>query len=187
MRGGWQLFKGDANGLRAFDASFEGFWRSFQVIVLLSPVLLVMIASERALLLEQTALTAETFPQSEFVWSRLLGFVLGWVDYPIALALLAGPLGLRHRYVPLIVALNWTSLIQAPPMVLPALLHLFGVIDIDAANVLTLIALGIVLRYQYVVTRAATGAPIGFAVGLVALDYTLSLAVGLGLSAMVGV
>lgn len=187
LAGGWQLFKGDPNGMRAFDLSFEGFWRSFQVILLLSPLLLVLLASERALLLEQTALTPETFPTTEFVWSRIAGFVLGWIDYPVVLALLAGPLGLRGRYVPLIVAVNWASLIQAPPMAVPALLHLLGIASLDAANLMTLVVLGVMLRYQFVVTRAATGAPIGFSIGLVALDYVLSLAVGLGLSSLVGI
>lgn len=183
----WALFKGDMQALRAFDTSFEGFWRSFAVFFLLIPVFGILTASERLFLLTEMPVTDETFPSGLFVWSRAVGFTLGWLDYPILLAALAGPLGFAKRYVPLVVALNWTSLVAAVPTTIPHLLHVLGVIGDETTSFLSLIALGLVLRYQYVVTRAATSSPPGFAVGLVALDFVASLAVASVVSGIFGI
>lgn len=185
--GAWALFKGDPQGLRSFDVSIDGFWRSFGVIALLLPAIGILIASERMFLMNQLPVNDVTFPSGAFVWSRLIGFAVGWVDYPIVLALLAVPLGIAKRYVPLVVALNWTSLIAAIPITLPHLLHVLGLAGDEMTSFLSLFALGAVLRYQYVVTRVATGAQIGFCVGLVALDFVLSLAVGAAVTAAAGI
>lgn len=183
----WALFKGDARGLRQFDLSFDGFWRSFGVIVLLIPAIGILIASERLQILGQTAMSPETFPAGTFVVSRVFGHLLGWVDYPLALALLARPLGLARSYVPLVVALNWMTLIAAVPVTLPSLLHVLGLVSADTAGFLNLIALGVVIRYQFMVTRIATAAPAGFCIGLVALDYVLGVALSAVVTRLAGV
>ena len=185
--GAWALFKGDPQGLRALDASFAGFWRSFGVILLLLPAVGILIASERMFLINQLPVNDATFPSATFVWSRLFGFAIGWIDYALVLALLAGPLGLAKRYVPLIVALNWTSLIAAVPTTFPHLLHVLGLAGDEMTSFLSLFALGAVLRYQYMVTRFATGAQPGFCVGLVALDFVLGLALGAAITAATGI
>ncbi|WP_181708299.1 hypothetical protein [Chthonobacter rhizosphaerae] len=173
----WTLFKGDPAGLRQLDVSFDGFWRSFGVILLLLPALGILIASERLFILGHTAMTPETFPAGAFLLTRLLAVGLDWVDYPLLLALLARPLGLTRRYVPLVVALNWASLVAVIPITAPGLLHVLGLVGDETASFLGLFALGVVLRYQYLVTRIAVGGPVGFSIGLVALDYVSGLAV----------
>lgn len=171
------LFRGDPQGLRQLDVSYDGFWRSFQVILLLLPVIGVLILSERAFLFAHTAYTEETFPSGVFVVSRLVGFGLDWIAFPVVLALLARPLDITRRYVPLVVALNWAALVGAVPTVVPHLLALLGLIGEEAAAVLQLVALVLVLYYQFVVTRIATAAPAAFCVGLVALRFLIGLAV----------
>ncbi len=183
----WALFKGDPRGLRQLDLSIEGFWRSFAVLVLLLPAIGILIASERIRIIDHSALDATTFPAGVFVASRLIGHLLGWFDYPLALALLARPFGLTKSYVPLVVALNWTSLIAAVPVTIPSLLNVLGLIGTEAAGFLDLVALGIAIRYQFVVTRVATGAPPGFASGLVALDYVLGILLGVVISEIAGI
>lgn len=183
----WTLFRGDARGLRQFDLSVDGFWRSFAVILLLIPAIGILMASERLRILEATAVSDEAFPAAAFFTSRLTGHVLGWFDYPLVLALLARPLGITRSFVPLVVSLNWISLLAAVPVTLPSLLHVLGLIGAEAAGVLDLVALGVVVRYQYVVTRIATGAPPGFSFGLVALDYVLGIALSLTISRFAGI
>ncbi len=60
--------------------------------------------------------------------------LLGWFDYPLALALLARPLGLTRAYVPLVVALNWTSLVAAVPVTIPSLLNVLGLVGTETAG-----------------------------------------------------
>lgn len=173
----WALFRGDPAGLRQLDVTFDGFWRSFAVILLLLPAIGILIASERLFILSQTPMSDETFPAGPFVLSRLAAVALDWVDYPIVLALLARPLGLTRRYVPLVVALNWSSLVAVVPITIPSLLHVLGLIGPEATSFFGLFALGVVLRYQYMVTRIAIAGPVGFSIGLVALDYVSGLAI----------
>jgi hypothetical protein len=181
------LFRGDPQGMRQLDVSYEGFWRSFQVFFLLLPFVGVLILSEKAFLLAHTPLLEETFPKGIFVTSRIAGFALDWIAYPVVLAVLAGPLGLTRRYVPLVVALNWASLVAAVPAVVPHLLMLLGLVGEQLGAVLNLAVLALVLRYQFVVTRVASGAPTGVAIGLVALDFLISLAMSASITAVVGI
>jgi hypothetical protein len=185
--GAWALFRGDARGMRAFDQSVEGFWRSFGVILLLLPAIGIITASERISLLDQTPFTPETFPSAAFVWSRLIAQGLGFIATPILLAVFSRPLGLEKRYVPLVVAFNWSELVAAIPVTIPALLHVLGIIGDEATLLLELIAFGIVLRYRFVVARAATGGPTGFCVGLVALDQLATIFVAVAVSAFAGI
>lgn len=181
------LFRGNAQGLRQFDVSYEGFWRSFQVFFLLLPFVGILILSEKAFLLRHLPLIDETFPSGIFVTSRLAGFALDWVAYPLALAAIAGRLGLARRYVPLVVALNWAALVAAVPAVIPHLMMLLGLVGEQVGALLNLVTLGIILRYQYMVTKFATAATTGVCVGLVALDFALSLALSTIITAIVGI
>jgi hypothetical protein len=183
----WALFKGDRQGIREFDVSVEGFWRSFGVIVLLLPAIGILVAAQRSMLLTSSAYSLDTFPTAAFLWSRVVAYGIGWVDYPLALALLARPLGIGKRFVPLVVALNWSSLIAAIPVTLPSLLYILGLLGQDGYDFLNLVAFGLVLRYQYVVTRAATAAPPVFAFGLVVLDTLLGFAAEASVLAISGI
>ncbi|WP_181699800.1 hypothetical protein [Chthonobacter albigriseus] len=183
----WALFKGDPQGLRQLDLSFSGFWRSFGVIVLILPAFGIALAAERQHILAATPVDAETFPASAFLVASLVTLILDWLDYPILLALLARPLGLQRTYVPLIVALNWAQLLAVLPIVAPSLLYLLGIIGYEAEEILMLIGFGVVLRYQFVITRIATGAPVGFVAGLVVLDLVSGMLVRVLVQAVVGI
>ena len=51
LQGAWLLFLDRANAMRLFDASYGGFWRSFQAVVLVAPAYeLTVLADRRALL-----------------------------------------------------------------------------------------------------------------------------------------
>ena len=180
------LLRSDPAGMQRFDVSVEGFWRSFGVLLLLLPAFAIFFAFERAALLSGAVEMAVPYDDTRFYVSRLAALVLGWVDYPLVLALIAGPLGFGRRYVPLVVALNWVSILAVLPMLVPPLLALFGFIDIAMASQLGLFALGLVLWYQYRVTRIAAAAPRLLAAGLVVLDLVLTIGLSDALTALAG-
>lgn len=187
IRGAWRLFLGDASGIEAFDTSIDGFWRSFAVIILLIPAVVILMAAERMDILGAGIYAPENFPQGVFIASRVIGTAIDWVSFPLVLALLAKPLGLSARYVPLVVALNWTSIISVLPATIPALLLTLGFVDMDSAIIMAMVGLGIAIRYQYIVTRAATGASISFSIGLVVLSYVISIGMDQLIASLVGV
>ncbi len=181
------LFRGDRRAILDLDVSYDGFWRSFQVIFLLLPVIGVLILSEREFLIRQLPVVEETFPSGAFVVSRLFGAGLDWIAFPIVLALLARPLEIGRRYVPIVVALNWAALVAAVPIVVPHLLVLLGLAGEEFAALLNLVALGVVLRYQYMVVKIAANAQPPLAIGLVALDFMIGVVVSAAVTAFVGI
>lgn len=187
LAGSWQLFMGRAEGMRAFDVSIDGFWRSFGVIVLLCVPYAITVVAEQRIIDEEATLVLGDFSQQAYVLAKAIGFVLDWVCYPVLVALLARPLAISAHYVPYIVARNWTSAIAILPYVVPALLYNFGLISATTTMFLTLVAIGFVLRYRYVVARIALHAPVGLAIGLVVLDTVLSFVIGTAVNRAIGI
>jgi len=173
----WWLVRSRPDAMRLFDASLDGFWRSFAVIVLLIPFNTIMLLAEQKLILEETSAEAATFPASTYWFWRCAAIIIDWVLLPIILALLARVLGISQRYVLFIVARNWTSMIAMVPYVVAAILYLLGIIPAQMMILLTLIATGFVLRYRYIVTREALMTPLAITIGIVVLDFVLSIIV----------
>lgn len=166
--GSMALLRGDAAAMGHFDVSIAGFWRSFLVAVVLAPTLLVDLAVDSRLASEANLADAGA-P------ARLLTYAGGFVVFPAALALLAGPLGLARSYVPFIIARNWTSLVGIIPTLAAALAYLVGLYGREALAFANFAALLFNLFYAYRVARIAAAVPPGQASGLVALDFVLML------------
>ena len=106
--------------------------------------------------------------------AEALSYVCGWVGFPIAAIFLTRLLGLSARYVPLVVADNWSAVVQ---MVLYATVVLVGTLLPPQLRALALlVATLIVLIYQWFVIRTALGTSGGTALGLVVIDVLLSMA-----------
>jgi hypothetical protein len=185
LRGAFRLLLGDPRGMDAFDCSIEGFWRSFAVILICLPVAIVDLAGER--MLPPTSPFDTTRPGGLFYWGfGLFGFVVAWIAFPLVLAALARPLGLAARYVPYMVARNWTTPIAVAPGFVVTLGFALGWLPLAALGTGNLVAFGFNLFYQWRVTRIACAASPGLAGGLVALDTLLSLLVFEGADRLIG-
>lgn len=174
----WALFRGDASAVNAFDMSMSGFWRSFLAILPLLPLYFINVNSEKKLLLSDGQIQVETFSENVFWFTQFLSLGLDWIVFPLILALLAGPLGLSTGYVRFIVLRNWTSILCALPFVLAALLHLAGFLNQGGVLMVSLLTVGAVLHFRYRLARIAFAAPASVCIGLVALDFLLSLLIG---------
>ena len=93
----------DENGMRHFNISVEGFWRSFFAAVLLAPFYLISIWPEIVT------------PEGGFsFWSMLVHFVTylaGWILFPLVAFFATDLLKLGHRFTALVVTVNWTSVL----------------------------------------------------------------------------
>jgi len=168
-----RLVGGDARGHRLFDHSFEGFLRSFSAIVLIAPI---YVLTTRAELVMAATLGREVSEADvDFYFLRLLVLAVEWFAYPIAMIPLARMLMLGQRYVPYIVAYNWTSVLIAIAFLPPSLLFTLGIIPAGFAQFLFLLAVVWAFYFRYSIARTAleTGAPI--AVGLVVFDFLLGI------------
>lgn len=178
----WRLFLGRREALRDLDTSSDGFWRSFQVILLVAPLYLVASFADWQALSAIDSLTGEpmtgiAFGGEAFAASRVVTLALDWVTLPILLALLAGFLGIRQTYGAFVVARNWSVPVAVAPFAAIALLEMAGIATGDLVVILSLVAFAFSLRIAYMVARVALDAPMPIAIGYVVLDFLVSLAI----------
>ena len=107
----------------------------------------------------------------------LLGYVIGWTAYPLAAWYLTRALRVNARYARYLTAYNWLNVVQlalfAP---LTALLRLSGNVG-DAANIVGLGIFALSAAYLYFTARVFLQVPSHQAVGLVVVDYGLTLTI----------
>lgn len=182
VRASVRLLLGDRMAPAAFDVSLDGFWRSFAVIGLLAPTALVSILADHALSGGQL----DPAPLSIRLGIGAVAYVLGWIAFPLVLALLARPFDLGRAYVPWMVARNWTSIPAALPAFVVTLAWLLGLLPTELLGIASLASLGFSLYCTYVVARLVAGLAIAHAIGFVLLDFLLSLLVEGGLDRLFG-
>lgn len=175
LKGSWLLFLNREDGLKWFDLSVAGFWRSFLVLVLLLPLFWVTSVAEKQLILTETDLVPEDFQATAFWSARLVGLVLDWLALPVLLAAVARPLGIAAAYPAFIAVRNWTSLFVSIPYVLTACLYLAGVMPGGIMYLSWLCLLVMILWFRFQVTRMMLGPSVALALAIVILDFTLSI------------
>lgn len=176
LDGAWRLFLDRPEAMRYFDISLDGFWRSFGAVILVFPAYLLTALMEQQVILTDS-IADDAFSGSAFWTNKIAVLGLDWVTLPIILALVAGPLGIGRHYASFIVVRNWCSVLGVAPFGVIAFLFMIGLINIDIANFLSLAALIVVLRYNYLIARRALNVGLGFAIGIVVLDLAISLAI----------
>ncbi len=167
LGGAWWLFLNRADGLKALDRSVEGFWRSFAVILLLLPLTAISV-------LAVTRNNPE-IPFGELFMAQLPLMAVDWVAFPLLLALGAKPLGISAHYVDYVVARNWAAPIGSAFLTVPLVLEGVGWVPSEGANILSIVALLVVMRYHFVIVRITLKTPVAFSIGLVIADFFLSL------------
>ena len=186
LNGAWSLFLDRPNAMRFFDANYAGFWRSFQAIILVAPAYAVTVLADRQVLLTD-ALADDAFNETAFMAAKWLTLVFDWVALPLLLAALATFLGIKRGYPAYIVARNWSTVLIVIPFAAIALLELIGLVDAQLLFFPSIIALAIALRFSYLIARRALGVGVDVAIGLVVLDFLVSLALARLISRLFGV
>lgn len=186
LTGAWQLFLNRPEGMRLFDLSVEGFWRSFRAIWLVLPAYALAAAAQYEQYLTDSV--PDDVPSGlAYTVDKAIALGLDWIALPIILALVAGRLGIARTYPAYVVARNWTAVIGALPFGIIAILSLSGIADNALTGLLWVAALGVLLRYNFIVARRALGVTIGFAVALVVADFVLSLLIATGIDSLMAV
>ena len=174
LEAAWLLFLNRPEAMRLLDVSIDGFWRSFQAVGLILPAYALTVIAD-AQHLSGDGIADQAFSEPGYVIGKAAALGVDWIAFPLLLALAAAPLGVGRSYPAYIVARNWSAVLSALPFGVIALASIAGLISSSFAAVLSLIGIGVVLRYNFVVVRMALGAGIGMAVALVAADFVVSL------------
>ena len=110
LYGAWQMMLGKRDGIRLLDLSVDGFWNSFFAILVALPVLVVGWVP----MANEAYGTASTLGERVSFIVRLAMVDLSvWVLPMAALALVAGVIGVKDRFVPYVVATNWGNALFA--------------------------------------------------------------------------
>lgn len=176
IEGSIAIARRDPDASRFFDLSADAFWRSFAVVIFLVPLYFIVSAAETRMLFEMRDQITGTQPgYGDLLISNLATLGIEWFAYPIAILFIAPLFSVGQRVSPYIIVYNWSSLAISLVMVPNFVLYLIGVFPIAMA---VLVNFGLVLAvvwYRFLLAREVLGAPIGTAIGFVALDVVLSL------------
>lgn len=190
-RGAWRLFFWDPEALEDFNLSIDGFWHSFAVPVLLLPAYFYFFREyyqlSYDLAAQGTAIDPEIFGnQGAFVWRRVLIFGIGIITMPLAGIVLSQLMNFTHRYIHLVVAMNWGHVVALGLYLLPVLLYSTSILSIGVASAFWIMIFFTVLIYQFAIIRLASELPIPMSALALAIfacvDFLVSLLFGMMLS-----
>jgi hypothetical protein len=185
FRGAVDLLNSRVEGLKAFDMSEHGFWRSFAAILLTLPAYVVSIAFERLRL----GLIQPDRTLLDSLWIDLvvaLGHVAGFIALPVAMIWIVRAFRLTDRYVPFVIVTNWITVLGLLVLSVPAMLLLLGWATPALASLFGLAFSIIVLRLQWFAAKATLGVPGLAAFAIVLLGLVLNSFVGTIMRGLLG-
>jgi hypothetical protein len=168
LYGAYRLALRDAGGMKFFDTSINGFWRSFFAALLIAPLYSALLSMRyRAGPADASLL--------RFITVEASAYVIAWVAFPLAMISLCRALKRDDRYLGFIVAYNWAEVLQNGVYLPISILTLAGVIPVPAGNMISLAVLIAILFYIWFIARTALNITAAQAVVIVALDSGLGI------------
>jgi len=172
LAGTWRLARGDRGGLSYFDRSFVGFWRSFRAAIISYPLYLVLLAMR---------VSVGDWQRSgglRIVTVETIGYVIGWVAFPLLMMTVTQRLGRAHRFFDFMVPYNWCQLPQSALFVLAGLAVEGGMLGPQPGESIGIVAVFATLVYEWYVwyiARVALDTTAAVAVFIALLDFVLGV------------
>ena len=172
LAGTWHLARGDRGGLSYFDRSFDGFWRSFRAAIISYPLYLVLLAMR---------VSVGDWQRSgglRIVTVETIGYVIGWVAFPLLMMTVTQRLGRAHRFFDFMVPYNWCQLPQSALFVLAGLAVEGGMLGPQPGESIGIVAVFATLVYEWYVwyiARVALDTTAAAAVFIALLDFVLGV------------
>lgn len=178
LYGAWRLAWLDRAGSNFFNATDEGFWRSFFAAVLVAPghiVLLMMGLAEEP---QSTGL-------SHILAVQGFAYVIAWTSFPLVMFYLARNLDRSADYMRYIVAYNWAQVLEIL-FYLPVLaLVESGVLADSLASLLDFAAKVAILGYEWFIAVAVLRLSRFPAAGVVFVALALNILISVFAHAMI--
>ncbi len=176
FKGTLDLLHSRSEGLKSFDMSERGFWRSFAAILLTLPAYIISLAIER---MRIGAVPNGSLLDNLWVDAVVaLGHVGGYIALPLAMIFIARRFGLTNRYAPFVIVTNWISVIALLVLSVPTMLLLLGWATPPLAGLFSLAFAVILVRMQWFATKATLGLSSIPALGIVLFGILLNSGVG---------
>lgn len=168
LYGATRLAKGDRNGIRFFGDTPEAFWKSFWAAAVAAPAFAILVAIE----LSNVSVTSGPL---RVVLIECVGYVAGWAAFPLAMHYVAEFIDREEHYIRYICAANWGSVLQVTLYLLVTAFLALDFLPRPLAVIVSLAAYAAIFVYQWWVARVGLELGRGGAVGIVVLDFVISL------------
>jgi len=169
LTGTLRLARGDRGGLSCFDRSLDGFWRSFRAAVICYPLYLVLLT------MRVSVAEWESSGGWRIVAVETIGYVIGWVAFPLVMLTVTQRLGRAHRFFDFMVPYNWCQVPQSALFVLVGLVSAGGVLSTQASEAMDMAAAIATLLYEWFIARVALDTTGLVAIFVVLLDLVLGV------------
>ena len=110
--GALRLAVGDRRGLGFFDASIDGFWRSFRAGLICYPLYLLLVS------FRVPTAQWELSGVAPILIVETIAYVISWVGFPLLILPVSRHLGRDNRFLPFMVVYNWSQIPQTVLFVL---------------------------------------------------------------------
>jgi hypothetical protein len=167
LTGLWRLAHGDHGGLRCFDRSLDGFWRSFRAAIFCYPLYLVL------LLMRVAAADWQSSGGLRILTVETIGYIISWTAFPLAMLSVTRWIGRPSRFFDFMVPYNWYQLPQSVLFVLVGLASANGPADSLAIQALGIVAAAAVIGFEWYLARVALAATRSAAALVVLVDLAL--------------
>ncbi|MBM3513657.1 MAG: hypothetical protein FJX59_08075 [Alphaproteobacteria bacterium] len=170
LYGVWLLLRWDAGGFNYIDRTFGGFWRSYLVAIALGPVYFA-----HSIVAFQPSKTGPAF--GLYMATESIAYVMSWTVFPFVMITVARSLDRDSRYFEYMVAYNWFQLAVGLVALPITILTDMQLIVPESGAFLNLVVLAAFFAYGTFIARTALDITAVTAVGVVFLDFILSLIV----------
>jgi hypothetical protein len=173
LYGAWRLLLTDASGMKWFNQSITGFWRSFLAGAIVAPIYFLSLG-----LGDNGSATPDGF-----LVVRTLQYLAGWIAFPVIMMIATVLMEWTDRYIGYVIAYNWSSVIMIAAMMPVTLLSeamRTSSPGWNLADAAYYIVFMFTLFYSWfvAVTALRIGAMTGIAIML--LDLIVGFAIGVG-------
>jgi len=170
--GALRLACGDRRGLGFFDASLDGFWRSFRAAVICYPMYLFLLA----LRVTTAEWSAAGWPTVVLV--ETIAYVISWAAFPLLMLHIAHFFGRDHRFLAFMVAYNWSQIPQTVLLTIIGLDAWAGLLPSNMVHFAEAAATIAVLVYEWYIARVALAVSGAQAALVVIIDVMLGSTLG---------
>ena len=170
--GALRLACGDARGMRYFDTSLDGFWRSFRAAALCYPLYLILLGFR---------VTDAEWAQSgvaTIVLVETIAYVISWVAFPLLIMPLTRAFGRPERFLGFMVAYNWSQLPQTALLLFIGLNRVTGLLPTPGSEFAELVGTCAIIVYEWYIARVALSVTGMQAVLVVLVDLVLAAVLG---------
>ncbi len=186
LYGAWRLAHFDSEGMKHFDLTVSGFWRSFQSMIVALPLFIVLAILEKKIRILVLAVNSPgVVPDFDnYYLAQALDYLVIWPAFALLMIPFTRLMAVDRYYVPLIVAYNWARLVSIAILIPAYALLGSGILSTEVSGLITLITSVVVIFYQWFVIKTALGNAKLMGLAVMILDIVLALVISYFLTSL---